>query len=105
MTIHSCCAVQDVINWRLCSVCGLYLASIKESSSHKQVHKDAQTNENDPPPPPEPRRRRPQRIAARRQRELCILVSGIREAGVVLEQGVKTKHSVYHKVYFMVLCF
>ena len=30
---YSCPAIQDVINRRLCSVCSLYLASIKEMSS------------------------------------------------------------------------
>ena len=70
---YSCPVVQEFINRRLCSTCGLYLASLKELASHKKLHKEneeqSQRNENDPPPPQEPRRR-PQRIAARRQREL-----------------------------------
>ena len=52
---YSCPAVEDVINKRLRSVCGLYLASIKELSSHEQVLKNPQTNKNDPAPPSEPR--------------------------------------------------
>ena len=50
---YSCPSVQDVINERLCSVCGLYFASMKKISSHKQVHKNPQTNENDPSSPSE----------------------------------------------------
>ena len=65
--------VQEFINRQLCSTCGLNLASLKELASHKKLHKEneeqSQRNENDLPPPQEPRWR-PQRIAARRQREL-----------------------------------
>ena len=53
--------IQEFINRRLCSTCGLYLASLKELASHKKLHKEneeqSQRNENDPPPPQEPRRR------------------------------------------------
>ena len=69
---YSCLAAQDVINRRLCSVCHLYLSSIKEMSSHKQVHKNLQTSENDASPPLESCRR-PQRIGARPQKKyLCL---------------------------------
>ena len=55
-----------MINWRLCSVCGLYFASIKKAGAQNPL-----INENDSPPPLEVHRR-PQRIAAGRQREyLC----------------------------------
>ena len=72
---YSCPVVQEFINRRLCSTCGLYFPSLKVLASHKKLHKEteeqSQRNENDPPPPQQPRRR-PQRIAARRQREsLC----------------------------------
>ena len=43
---YSYLPAQDVINRRLCSVCSLYLASIKEMSSQKEVQKNPQTNEN-----------------------------------------------------------
>ena len=53
---YSYLPAQDVINRRLCSVCDLYLASIKEMSSQKEVQKNPQTNENNPLPLSEPRR-------------------------------------------------
>ena len=37
---YSCPAVQDAVNKRFYSVCGLYLAFIKEMFSYKQVHKN-----------------------------------------------------------------
>ena len=52
---YSCPVVQEFINRRLCSTCGLYLASLKELASHKKLHKEneeqSQRKENDPPPP------------------------------------------------------
>ena len=64
---------------RFCSKCGLYLALIKEVSLHEQIHKKQKTTPSDIPfePPSkqsaetvQPPRLRPQRVAARRQKEL-----------------------------------
>ena len=64
---------------QLCSKCGLYLASIKEVSLHEQMHKKQKTTPSDIPSEPpskqsaetvQPPRLRPQRVAARRQKEL-----------------------------------
>ena len=37
---YSCPAAQNIMERRLCSTCGLYLASIKEVSLHEQIHKN-----------------------------------------------------------------
>ena len=64
---------------RLCSKCGLYLASIREVSLHEQMHKNQKTAPSDIPSEPpskqsaetvQPPRLRPQRVADRRQKEL-----------------------------------
>ena len=63
---------------RLCSKCGLCLASI-EVSLHEQMHNKQKTTPSDIPSEPpskqsaetvQPPRLRPQRVAARRQKEL-----------------------------------
>ena len=63
----------------LCFKCELYLASIKEVSLHEQMHKKQKTTPSDIPSEPpskqsaetvQPPRLRPQRVAARRQKEL-----------------------------------
>ena len=64
---------------RLCSKCGLYLASIKEVFLHKQKHKKQKTTPSDIPSESPSKQSaetvlppclRPQRFAARRQKEL-----------------------------------
>ena len=75
----SCPAAQNIMERRLCSKCGLYLASIKEVSLHEQMHKKQKTTPSDIPSEPpskqsaetvQPPRLRPQRVAARQQKEL-----------------------------------
>ena len=64
---------------RLCSKCGLNLASIKEVFSLEKMHKKQKTTPSDDPSEPtnkqsaetvQPPRLRPQRVAARRQKEI-----------------------------------
>ena len=64
---------------RLYSKCRLYLASVKEVSLHEQMHKRQKTTPSDIPYEPPSKqstetvqtpRLRPQRVAARRQKEL-----------------------------------
>ena len=66
---------------RLYSKCGLYLASVKEVSLHEQMHKRQKTTPSDIPYEPPSKqstetvqtpRLRPQRVAARRQKELRV---------------------------------
>ena len=63
----------------MCSKCRLYLASIRKVSLHEQMHKKQKTTPSDIPSEPpsrqssetiQPPRLRPQRVAARRQKEL-----------------------------------
>ena len=76
---YSCPAAQNIMERRLCSKCGLYLASIKEVSLHEQMHKKQKTTPSDIPSEPpskqsaktvQPPRLRPQHVAARQQKEL-----------------------------------
>ena len=76
---YSCPAAQNIMERRLCSKYGLYLASIKEVSLHEQIHKKQKATPSDIPSEPpskqsaetvQPLRLRPQRVAARRQKEL-----------------------------------
>ena len=76
---YSCPATQNITKRRLCSKCGWYLASVKEVSLHKQMHKKQKTTPSDIPSEPpskhsaetvQPPRIRPQRVAAWRQKEL-----------------------------------
>ena len=76
---YSCPAVQNIMERRLYSKCGLYLASVKEVSLHEQMHKRQKTTPSDIPYEPPSKqstetvqtpRLRPQRVAARRQKEL-----------------------------------
>ena len=77
---YSCDAAQNIMESRLCSKCELYLASIREVSLHEQMHKKQKTTPSDIPSEPpsmksaetvQPPRLRPQRVTARRQKELC----------------------------------
>ena len=80
---YRCPAAQNIMERRLCSKCGLYLASIKEVSLHEQMHKNQKTTPFDIPSEPsskqfaetvQPPRLRPWRVAAWRQKELlCAL--------------------------------
>ena len=76
---YNCPAVQNIMERRLYSKCGLYLASIKEVSLHEQMHKRQKTTPSDIPSELPSKqftetvqtpRLRPQRVAARRQKEL-----------------------------------
>ena len=49
---YSCPAAQNIMEKRLCSKCGLYLASIKEVSLHEQMHKKQKTTPSDIPSEP-----------------------------------------------------
>ena len=77
---YSCSAAKNIMERRLCSKCELYLASIKEVSLHKQMHKKQKTTPSDIPSEPpsiksaatvQPPCLRLQHVAARRQKELC----------------------------------
>ena len=76
---YSCPAAQNIMERRMCSKCRLYLASIRKVSLHEQMHKKQKTTPSDIPSEPpskqssetiQPPRLRPQRVAARRQKEL-----------------------------------
>ena len=71
---YSCPAAQNIMEKRLCSKCGLYLASIKEVSLHEQMHKKQKTTPSDIPSEPPakqsaetvlPPRLTPKHVAAR----------------------------------------
>ena len=49
---YRCPAAQNIMERRLCSKCGLYLASIKEVSLHEQMHKNQKTTPFDIPSEP-----------------------------------------------------
>ena len=72
-------AAQNIMERQLYSKCGLYFASIKEVSLHEQMHKKQKATPSDIPSEPpskqsaetvQPLRLRPQRVTARRQKEL-----------------------------------
>ena len=74
---YSCPAAQNTMERRLCSNCGLYLASYKEVHLHEQAYKKQNTTPSDIPSEPpskqsaetvQPPRLRPQRVAARQQK-------------------------------------
>ena len=76
---YSCSAAQNIMKRRLCSKFGLCLASIKELYLHEQMHNKQRTTPSDISSEPpskqsaetvQPPRLRPQRVAARRQKEL-----------------------------------
>lgn len=68
-----CPSVQPSITKRCCAVCGIYHASIKSAISHtKECH--PRTAAAIVSAPPTEDRRRPVRVAARRQREMMVIL-------------------------------
>ena len=81
--VYSYSAAQKIMERRLCSKCGLNLASIKEVFSLEKMHKKQKTTPSDNPSEPtnkesaetvQPPRLRPQRVAARRQKRNTVCV-------------------------------
>ncbi len=64
-----CPSVQPQLVKRCCSVCGIYHASVKSALNHAKVHRRtfAVTREELP-------KKRPVRVAARRQREMMVVL-------------------------------
>jgi hypothetical protein len=66
-----CPSVEPYLRKRCCSVCGIYHASIKSATSHtNECHKAAPNMI----PPPVEEHGRPVRVAARRQREMMVIL-------------------------------
>lgn len=64
-----CPSVQPQLVKRCCSVCGIYHASVKSAVNHGQMHRRTSVVI-----PPELEKKRPVRVAARRQREMMVVL-------------------------------
>jgi hypothetical protein len=65
-----CPSVQPQLVKRCCSVCGIYHASVKSAVNHGKVHRRTSLAVI----PQELEKKRPVRVAARRQREMMVVL-------------------------------